>query len=61
MNVTPSAFGQRLKTGKFTKEELQRIAAILDAEYIFFSNLKMAKKYSRIFCFFLLEMKCRKT
>ena len=23
MNVTPSAFGQRLKTGKFTKEELR--------------------------------------
>ena len=34
MNVTPSAFGQRLKTGKFTKEELQKIASILDAEYI---------------------------
>lgn len=34
MGVTPSAFGQRLKTGKFTQEELQEIAHILNAEYI---------------------------
>ena len=44
MNVTPSAFGQRLKTGKFTKEELQRIAAILDAEYISFFKFKDGKE-----------------
>ena len=32
--ITPSAFGQRLRTGKFTQEELQVIAGVLDAEYI---------------------------
>ena len=34
LGVTPSAFGQRLKTGKFTQEELELIAAAMDAEYI---------------------------
>ena len=34
LGVTPSAFGQRLKTGKFTQEELETIASVLDAEYI---------------------------
>lgn len=61
MNVTPSAFGQRLKTGKFTKEELQRIAAILDAEYISFFKFKDGKEIQQNFLLFLLEMKCRKT
>ena len=43
MNVTPSAFGQRLKTGKFTKEEL-----LFWMRNIFqYSDLKMVKKYSR--------------
>lgn len=31
--VTPSAFGQRLKTGKFTQQELETIAAILGCKY----------------------------
>lgn len=44
MNVTPSAFGQRLKTGKFTKEELQKIASILDAEYISVFRFKDGKE-----------------
>ena len=44
MNVTPSAFGQRLKTGKFTKEELEKIASILDAEYISYFKFKDGKK-----------------
>lgn len=43
-NVTPSAFGQRLKTGKFTKEELQKIASVLDAEYVCFFKFKDGKK-----------------
>ena len=30
---SPSAFNQRLKTDKFTKEELTRIAAAIGAEY----------------------------
>lgn len=44
MNVTPSAFIQRLKTGKFTKEELEKIASILDAEYISFFRFKDGKE-----------------
>lgn len=32
---SPSAFNQRLKVGKFATEELQKIAEILDAEYVF--------------------------
>lgn len=44
MNVTPSAFVQRLKTGKFTKEELEEIASVLDAEYISFFRFKDGKE-----------------
>lgn len=33
LNSTPSAFNQRMKTDKFTAEELGKIAAILNAEY----------------------------
>jgi ribosome-binding protein aMBF1 (putative translation factor) len=32
-NSSPSAFNQRMKTDKFTAEELEKIAAILNAEY----------------------------
>ena len=31
---TPQAFQQRYNTGKFTQDELQKIAAIAGAEYI---------------------------
>ncbi len=34
LGTSPQSFGQRLKIGKFTQEELEKIAAILDAEYI---------------------------
>lgn len=34
MGTTPSAFHQRLSTGKFSSEELEKMAAILGAEYI---------------------------
>ena len=30
LGVTPSAFGQRLKTGKFTQSELETIASVLE-------------------------------
>lgn len=30
---TPSAFNQRMKTGKFTYSELEKIASALDAKY----------------------------
>ncbi len=36
--TTPSAFKQRLDNGKFTQEELEKIASILDGEY--FSGFK---------------------
>lgn len=34
MNSTPSAFNQRMKTDKFTAEELEKIATILNAKYV---------------------------
>ena len=33
LNSTPAAFNQRMKTDKFTSEELEQIAAVLNAEY----------------------------
>lgn len=44
LGVTPSAFGQRLKTGKFTKQELETIATVLDAEYISYFKFKDGKE-----------------
>ena len=44
LGVTPSAFGQRLKTGKFTNEELEIIASVFDAEYISFFRFKDGKE-----------------
>lgn len=35
LGVSSQAFGQRLKTGKFTSEELERIAAALGGVYVF--------------------------
>ena len=31
---SPSAFNQRMKTGKFSSEELEKIAAALGAKYV---------------------------
>lgn len=44
LGVTPSAFGQRLKTGKFTQSELEIIASVLDAEYIAVFKFKDGKE-----------------
>lgn len=44
LGVTTSAFIQRLKTGKFTQEELQVIASVLDAEYISVFKFKDGKE-----------------
>ena len=44
LGVTPSAFGQRLKTGKFTQSELETIASVLDAEYIAVFKFKDGKE-----------------
>lgn len=35
LGTTPQAFNQRMKTDKFTTEELERIAEILGATYNF--------------------------
>ena len=35
LGTSPQAFNQRMKTGKFTSEELGKIAAALGAEYFF--------------------------
>lgn len=35
LNTSPQAFNQRLKTDKFTAEELEKIASILGASYYF--------------------------
>ena len=44
LGVTPSAFNQRLKTGKFTQAELAQIASVLDAEYISYFQFKDGTK-----------------
>lgn len=44
LGVTPSAFNQRLKTGKFTQTELQFIATILDADYISYFKFRDGKQ-----------------
>lgn len=36
LGTSPQAFGQRMKTGKFTAEELEKIAAAIGAEYVCF-------------------------
>ena len=35
LGTTPSALNQRMKTGKFTSEEIAKIAQILGAEFQF--------------------------
>ena len=32
---SPQAFNQRMKTGKFSSEEMDKIAEVLEAEYFF--------------------------
>lgn len=34
LGTSPQAFGQRMKTGKFTSVELEDIASALGAEYV---------------------------
>lgn len=34
LGTTPSAFNQRMKTGKFTSAELEKIASALGVEYV---------------------------
>jgi len=36
IGTSPSAFNQRMKTGKFTSAELEKIAAALGSEFVYF-------------------------
>ena len=40
IGTTPSAFNQRMKTGKFNSEELEKIAGALDADFYFGFDFK---------------------
>ena len=35
LNTSPQAFNQRMKTGKFSSEDMEKIAEALGAEYYF--------------------------
>ena len=35
IGTSPSAFNQRMKTGKFSTEEMEKIAEVLEADYYF--------------------------
>lgn len=41
---SPSAFNQRMKTGKFSSEEMERIAETLEATYYFGFEFKDGTK-----------------
>ena len=41
---SPQAFNQRMKTGKFSSEEMERIASALEAEYYFGFDYKDGTK-----------------
>lgn len=41
---TPSAFNQRMKTGKFSSDEMEKIAEALEADYYFGFEFKDGTK-----------------
>ncbi len=43
--ISQPGFSQRMKTGKFTREELEKIAGILDCEYISYFKFPDGKEY----------------
>lgn len=43
--ISQSGFSQRMKTGKFTKQELEKIASILGCEYISMFRFPDGKEY----------------
>lgn len=43
--ISQPGFSQRMKTGKFTREELERIASILGCEYISYFKFPDGKEY----------------
>ena len=44
IGTSPSAFNQRMKTGKFSTEEMDKIAEVLEAEYYFGFQFKDGTK-----------------
>lgn len=44
MGTSPSAFNQRMKTGKFSSEDLEQIATALEATYFFGFEFKDGTK-----------------
>lgn len=44
LGTTPQAFGQRLKTGKFNSDDLDKIAAAMDAEFVYNFRFKDGTK-----------------
>ncbi len=44
IGTSPSAFNQRMKTGKFSAEDMEKIAEALEAEYFFGFQFKDGTK-----------------
>ena len=44
IGTSPSAFNQRMKTGKFSTEEMEKIAEVLEADYYFGFSFKDGTK-----------------
>jgi len=44
IGTSPSAFNQRMKTGKFSIEDLEKIATAMEAEYFFGFQFKDGTK-----------------
>lgn len=44
IGTSPSALNQRMKTGKFSSEDMEKIAAAMDAEYFFGFQFKDGTK-----------------
>jgi transcriptional regulator with XRE-family HTH domain len=44
IGTSPQAFNQRMKTGKFSTEDMEKIAAAMEAEYFFGFQFKDGTK-----------------
>lgn len=44
LDTSPAAFNQRMKTGKFTSEELDDIARVLEAKYQYYFEFQDGTK-----------------
>lgn len=43
--ISQSGFSQRMKTGKFTRQEMEKIALIMGCEYVSFFKFPDGKEY----------------